>query len=73
MARRGGISRRPAGYGGTSNTAKSSGMPVEVNAAVVQGSIVSLAGPSSPCRLRRFFEEISSSARHSPQGDGGRS
>lgn len=32
------------------NTAKSSGLPVEVNAAVVQGSIVPLPGEISPAR-----------------------
>jgi hypothetical protein len=39
-------------YGTTSwhNTAKSSGLPVEVNAAVVQGSIVPLPGEISPAR-----------------------
>ena len=39
-------------YGTTSwhNTAKSSGLPVEVNAAVVQGSITLLPGEISPAR-----------------------
>ena len=32
------------------NTAKSSGLPVEVNAAVVQGSIVQLPGEISPAQ-----------------------
>ena len=51
-------------YGTTSwhNTAKSSGMPVEVNAVVVQGSIVPLPGPTSPFGLREVSEENSSLA-----------
>jgi hypothetical protein len=58
-------------YGTTSwhNTAKSSGLPVEVNAAVVQGSIVSLPGEISPAQADEKSAEAIVVGETSRSGD----